>query len=70
MDNDKTGKIEANYLRKEYGILPMIIPKQFQAKDFSELFKYNSIEQVNNLIINTIKQLNNYAEDKYNGDPF
>lgn len=70
MDNDRTGKIEANYLRKEYGILPMIIPKQFQAKDFSELFKYNSIEQINNLIINTIKQLNNYAEDKYNGDPF
>lgn len=70
MDNDRTGKIEANYLRKEYGILPMIIPKQFQAKDFSELFKYNSIEQINNLIINTIKQLNDYAEDKYNGDPF
>ena len=70
MDNDRTGKIEANYLRKEYGILPMIIPKQFQAKDFSELFKYNSIEKINNLIINTIKQLNNYAEDKYNGDPF
>ena len=70
MDNDRTGKIEANYLRKEYGILPMIIPKQFQAKDFSELFKYNSIEQINNLIINTIKQINNYAEDKYNGDPF
>ena len=70
MDNDRTGKIEANYLRKEYGILPMIIPKQFQAKDFSELFKYNSIEQINNLIINTIKQLNKYAEDKYNGDPF
>lgn len=70
MDNDRTGKIEANYLRKEYGILPMIIPKQFQAKDFSELFKYNSIEQINNLIINTIKQLNSYAEDKYNGDPF
>lgn len=70
MDNDRTGKIEANYLRKEFNILPLIIPKHYQAKDFSELFKYNSKKDINNLIINTINQLHTYAEEKYNGDPF
>lgn len=70
MDNDRTGKIEAIYLKKEYNILPLIIPKSYKAKDFSELFKYNKITEVNNLIINTIKKLNDYAEKKYNEDPF
>lgn len=70
MDNDRTGKIEANYLRKQFGILPLLIPKHCQAKDFSELFRYNSKDKINNLIINTIKQLNQYAEEKYYGDPF
>ena len=70
MDNDRTGKIEANYLRKEYNILPLIIPKQYQAKDFSELIMKNNKEEIYQLIINTINQINKYAEDKYNGDPF
>ena len=70
MDNDRTGKIEANYLRKEYNILPLIIPKQYQAKDFSELIMKNNKEKIYQLIINTINQINQYAEDKYNGDPF
>lgn len=70
MDNDRTGKIEAIYLKKEYKILPLIIPKSYKAKDFSELFKYNEITKINNLIINTIKKLKDYAEEKYNGDPF
>lgn len=70
MDNDRTGKIEANYLRKEYNILPLIIPKQYQAKDFSELIMKNNKEEIYQLIINTINQINQYAEDKYNGDPF
>ena len=70
MDNDRTGKIEANYLRKEFNILPLIIPKHYQAKDFSELFKYNSKKDINDLIINTINQLHKYAEEKYYGDPF
>ena len=70
MDNDRTGKIEANYLRKEYNILPLIIPKQYQAKDFSELIMKNNKEEIYQLIINTINQIKQYAEDKYNGDPF
>ena len=70
MDNDRTGKIEAIYLKKEYNILPLIIPKSYKAKDFSELFKYNKITEINNLIINTIKKVNQYAEKKYNENPF
>lgn len=70
MDNDRTGKIEANYLRKEYKILPLIIPKKYQAKDFSELIMKNNKQEIYKLIINTINQIIQYAEDKYNGDPF
>lgn len=70
MDNDRTGKIEANYLRKEFNILPLIIPKDFKAKDFSELFIFNNKQEVYKLIINTINQINQYAEEKYNGNPF
>lgn len=70
MDNDRTGMIEAQYLRKRFDILPLIIPKEFQAKDFSELFIYNSKDKINDLIITTIKQLYEYAENKYYGNPF
>lgn len=70
MDNDRTGKIEANYLRKEYNILPLIIPKKYQAKDFSELIMKNNKQEIYKLIINTINQIIQYAEDKYNGNPF
>lgn len=70
MDNDRTGLLEAQYLRKEFNILPLIIPKEYQAKDFSELIMKNNKQKINKLIINTINQLKQYAEDKYNGDPF
>lgn len=70
MDNDRTGKIEANYLRKEYNILPLIIPKKYQAKDFSELIMKNNKQEIYKLIINTINQIIQYAEDEYNGNPF
>ena len=70
MDNDRTGMLEAQYLRKEFNILPLIIPKEYQAKDFSELIMKNNKQKINNLIINTINQIKQYAEDKYNGDPF
>ena len=70
MDNDRTGMIEAQYLRREFDILPLIIPKQYQAKDFSELIMKNDKKIIHNLIINTINQIKQYAEDKYNGDPF
>lgn len=70
MDNDRTGMSEAQYLRKRFDILPLIIPKEFQAKDFSELFIYNSKDKINDLIITTIKELYEYAENQYYGNPF
>lgn len=70
MDNDRTGMLEAQYLRKDFNILPLIIPKEYQAKDFSELIMKNNKQKINKLIINTINQIKQYAEEKYNGDPF
>lgn len=70
MDNDRTGKIEANYLKKEFNILPLIIPKCYKAKDFSELFRFNNKHKIYKLIINTINQINDYADEIYNGNPF
>lgn len=70
MDNDRTGKIEANYLRKEFNILPLIIPKSYKAKDFSELFRFNNKHKIYKLIIDTINQINHYADEIYNGYPF
>lgn len=60
MDNDNTGKAEANWLRHNYNILPIIIPKKYKAKDFAEFVCNNTFETVVNLTINTIKYINNY----------
>ena len=70
MDNDRTGKLEAIYLKREFNILPVIIPKEYKAKDFSELFKFNDKNKIYRIIHNTLIQLIEYAEDKYNGNPF
>ena len=70
MDNDRTGKLEAIYLKREFNILPVIIPKEYKAKDFSELFKFNDKNKIYRIIHNTLMQLIEYAEDKYNGNPF
>ena len=70
MDNDRTGMIEAIYLRDKYNILPLIIPKVYKAKDFSELFRFNNKEDIYKLIINTINQVKDYAEEIYYGNPF
>lgn len=40
MDNDKTGMLEAIYLRKKYRIKPYFIPKHL-GKDFAEFFANN-----------------------------
>lgn len=60
MDNDNTGKAEANWLRHNYNILPIIIPKKYKAKDFAEFVCNNTFETVVNLTISTIKYINNY----------
>ena len=60
MDNDTTGKCEAIWLRNNYNIIPLLIPKEYNAKDFAELIYNNKIEDVADLIINAIKYIQKY----------
>lgn len=59
MDNDKTGMLEAIWLRKNYNIIPIIIPITFKCKDFAEIVSVNKYN-INDLIIKTINYINNY----------
>ena len=61
MDNDRVGKREAIWLLRQYNIIPIIIPDEYQVKDFSELTAKNSDEIINQLAYNTI----NYIEENY-----
>lgn len=60
MDNDITGKCEAIWLRNNYNIIPLLIPKKYNAKDFAELIYNNKFEDVAKLIIDTIKYIKEY----------
>ena len=55
MDNDRTGKQEAIWLRNNYNIIPILIPKEIDAKDFAELVSKQNIETVDCLIHKAIK---------------
>lgn len=55
MDNDRTGKQEAIWLRNNYNIIPILIPKEIGAKDFAELVSKQNIETVDCLIHKAIK---------------
>lgn len=64
MDNDRVGKREAIWLLREYKIIPIIIPEEYEAKDFSELIANYSDDTVNLLANDTINYIiGNYAED-------
>ena len=66
MDNDRTGKIEAIWLRNTYNIIPIIIPNRYKVKDFAELVANNNFKTISDLIINTIQYIKEYEEkDKY-----
>lgn len=66
MDNDRTGKIEAIWLRNTYNIIPIIIPNHYKVKDFAELVANNNFKTISDLIINTIQYIKEYEEkDKY-----
>lgn len=66
MDNDRTGKIEAIWLRDTYNIIPIIIPNRYKVKDFAELVANNNFKTISDLIINTIQYIKEYEEkDKY-----
>lgn len=57
MDNDRTGIMEAIYLRKEFGFKAILIPKEYGAKDFAELNAITAINVVCELIKTTIEEL-------------
>ena len=60
MDNDRTGKQESIWLRDNYNIIPILIPKEIGAKDFAELVSKNDIETVNSLIYKAVKYAKEY----------
>lgn len=57
MDNDRTGKIETIWLRNNYKVIPLLIPKRYNAKDFAELVKNNNFDVVKSLIDDAIKYI-------------
>lgn len=54
-DMDLTGVRGARRLRKDYGIIPILIPRVYDAKDFSELIEKYSKETINRFIEETEK---------------
>lgn len=60
MDNDKTGKLEAIWLRNNYNIIPIIIPNRLHAKDFAELASITSIDELHIIINDAINYINTY----------
>lgn len=60
MDNDRTGKLEAIWLRNNYKIIPIIIPKNYDCKDFAEfVFKCN-LNVIIDAIVKTIEYIDKY----------
>lgn len=57
MDNDSTGKREAIWLKRNFGIEPFLINKKYKAKDFADLVKSTPINNVYELIIDAIKYI-------------
>lgn len=63
MDNDRTGKLEAIWLRDNYNIIPILIPTKYKSKDFAELITNVDIQEINYLITNTINYIINYERN-------
>lgn len=63
MDNDRTGKIEAIWLKYNYNIIPIIISSKYNAKDFAELVSISNINDINKYITQTIKYIDNYEQN-------
>lgn len=65
MDNDNTGYREAIWLRNNYNIIPLCIPREYEVKDFAELRSEYSIETIKELINLSYNYIaDNYAEDE------
>lgn len=61
MDNDITGKHEAIWLRNNYKIVPLLIPAKYKAKDFAECVSKHKFEVIKDMIIDSIKYINDYG---------
>lgn len=65
MDNDNTGYREAIWLRNNYNIIPLCIPREYEVKDFAELRSKYSIETIKELINLSYNYIaDNYAENE------
>lgn len=62
MDNDRTGKLEAIWLKREYNITPILIPTCLGCKDFAEFRAKYDIKFIQEKIKETINYLNNGKE--------
>ena len=66
--NDYTGIKEAIYLRDNHNIFPIIIPKKYGAKDFSELYSLYRINQIHKFVKETLTiVLENYEDNEHFG---
>ena len=63
MDNDRTGYSEAIYLKEAFNIIPIVIPKKYEAKDFAELCSLYSIETIDNLVIETYNYIKEIQDE-------
>lgn len=64
MDNDRVGILEANWLRRNYNIIPIFIPITSGCKDFAEYRAKNSITIISENIKQSINYINNYESIK------
>lgn len=69
MDNDRTGKLEAKWLKDNYNIKPILINnKEYDAKDFSELISKYGYLKTEELILLTLNNIINHGKNnKYIG---
>lgn len=58
MDNDRTGKIESIWLKNNYNIIPILIPKQYNCKDAAEFISKNDIGSIKTEIVNLLNYVN------------
>ena len=65
MDNDETGIKESKYLRDTFNIIPLLIPRKYQNKDFAEFVSVNTKEEIKSLIDKTLKYLNAYENNAH-----
>ena len=65
MDNDRTGKIEAKYLKDNYRIIPILIPKLYKCKDFAELVQKTPNDEIISLVNLVIKEIDYEDYNKY-----